>query len=65
MPDNILNTFFESIGCNNSIYYHKAICDAACTMVVKVNESQPWVYSGYDEAIHISQVNYAVENKQL
>lgn len=45
-----------------SITYEKAICDVARTVVVEVNESQPWVYGGYDEAIHISEVDYIVEN---
>jgi acyl-CoA hydrolase len=40
----------------------KAVCDAARTVVVEVNESQPWVYGGYDETIHISEVDYIVEN---
>jgi acyl-CoA hydrolase len=40
----------------------KAVCDAAQTVVVEVNESQPWVYGGYDESIHISEVDYVVEN---
>lgn len=42
----------------------KAMCDADCTVVVEVNESQPWVYGGYDEVIHISQVDYIVENRK-
>lgn len=47
-----------------SISYHRAICDVARTVVVEVNESQPWVYGGYDEAVHISQVEYIVENRE-
>ena len=47
-----------------SISYQKAICDVAQIVIVEVNESQPWVYGGYDEAIHISQVNYIVENRE-
>jgi acyl-CoA hydrolase len=52
-------------GCFNfgaAISYEKALCDAARTVVVEVNESQPWAYGGYDEAIHISEVDYIVEN---
>jgi len=45
-----------------SITREKALCDVARTLVVEVNESQPWVYGGYDEAVHISQVDYIVEN---
>ncbi len=47
-----------------SIGYQKAICDVARTVIVEVNESQPWVYGGYDESIHISQIDYIVENEQ-
>ncbi len=47
-----------------AISYEKAICDVARTVVVEVNESQPWVYGGYDEAIHISEVDYIVENNK-
>lgn len=45
-----------------SITREKAACDVARTVVVEVNESQPWVYGGYDEVVHISQVDYIVEN---
>jgi len=40
----------------------KAACDVARTVVVEVNEHQPWVYGGYDEVVHISQVDHIVEN---
>jgi acyl-CoA hydrolase len=40
----------------------KAACDVAKTVVVEVNEHQPWVYGGYDEVVHIAQVDYIVEN---
>lgn len=40
----------------------KAACDVAKKVVVEVNEHQPWVYGGYDDVIHISQVDYIVEN---
>jgi len=39
-----------------------AACQAARIVVVEVNQSQPWVYGGHDEVIHISQVDYIVEN---
>jgi acyl-CoA hydrolase len=42
----------------------KAACDVAGTVVVEVNEHQPWVYGGYDEVVNISQVNYIVENRE-
>ncbi|MBN1189163.1 MAG: butyryl-CoA:acetate CoA-transferase [Dehalococcoidales bacterium] len=46
----------------SSITREKAMCDVAKKVVVEVNESQPWVYGGYDESIHISKVHYIVEN---
>ncbi|MFC2001162.1 acetyl-CoA hydrolase/transferase family protein [Chloroflexota bacterium] len=45
-----------------SITRQKAMCDVARTVVMEVNESQPWVYGGYNEVIHVSQVDYIVEN---
>lgn len=41
---------------------NKAICDVAETVVVEVNKSMPWLLGGYDECIHISRVDYIVEN---
>ena len=43
---------------------HKALCDVAKTVVVEVNESQPWVNGGYDEIVHISEIDYIVENQE-
>lgn len=40
----------------------KAACEVAKTVVVEVNEHQPWVYGGYDEVVNISDVDYIVEN---
>ncbi len=45
-----------------AITRQKAACDVAKTVVVEVNEHQPWVYGGYDEVVNISQVDYIVEN---
>lgn len=47
-----------------SIAYEKALCDVAKTVVVEVSESQPWLSGGYGEIIHVSQVDYIVENTQ-
>lgn len=47
-----------------TIIRQKASCDVARTLVVEVNEAQPWVCGGYDEVVHISQVNYIVENNK-
>jgi acyl-CoA hydrolase len=44
---------------------NKAICDMAEIVVVEVNQSMPWILGGYDECIHISQVNYIVENSKF
>jgi acyl-CoA hydrolase len=48
----------------SSITRQKAMCDVAKQVVVEVNESQPWVYGGYDETIHISKVHHIIENTQ-
>ncbi len=45
-----------------AITRQKAACDVAGTVVVEVNEAQPWVCGGYDEVVHISEVDYIVEN---
>ena len=45
-----------------SISYEKALCDAAQRVVLEVCESQPWLMGGRDETIHISEVDYVVEN---
>ncbi|SPD72310.1 Acetyl-CoA hydrolase/transferase [uncultured Desulfobacterium sp.] len=45
-----------------SIEKNKAICDAARTVVLEVNPSMPWLTGGFDECIHISQVDCIVEN---
>ncbi|VUT23551.1 MAG: butyryl-CoA:acetate CoA-transferase domain-containing protein [Candidatus Methanolliviera sp. GoM_oil] len=42
----------------------KAICDVAKTVVVEVNRLMPWVPGGYDESIHISDVDFIVENEK-
>jgi acyl-CoA hydrolase len=54
------NGFFNFGGACST---QKAVCDAAKTVVVEINESQPWVYGGYDEVIHISEADYIVENR--
>ncbi|OGO24029.1 MAG: hypothetical protein A2144_05780 [Chloroflexi bacterium RBG_16_50_9] len=70
LKDEVDITFIEvapigAKGCFNfgaAITRQKAACDVAGTVVMEVNEYQPWVYGGYDEVIHISQVDYIVEN---
>jgi len=42
----------------------KAACEVAKTVVMEVNEHQPWVCGGYDEVVNISRVDYIVENHE-
>jgi acyl-CoA hydrolase len=42
----------------------KAACEVAKTVVMEVNENQPWVCGGYDETVNISKVDYIVENHE-
>ena len=39
----------------------KGILSQADIVILEVNEHLPWVYGGFDECIHISDVNYVVE----
>ena len=41
----------------------KAILDKADVVIVEVNEHLPRVYGGFDETIHISEVDYVVEGE--
>lgn len=43
----------------------KALAESAKTVVAVVKEDMPWVYGGYDECIHISEVDYVVEDKEF
>ena len=43
--------------------FKKAVFQKAKTVVVEVVEDMPWCYGGYDECIHISDVDYVIENK--
>lgn len=40
----------------------KSICDASHTVIVEINPSQPRALGGFEEAIHISQVDMIVED---
>lgn len=42
--------------------YIKALAEAAKKVVVEVNPTMPWLFGGYDEAIHISEVDFIIEN---
>lgn len=39
----------------------KAILDKAKTVILEVNEHLPWAYGGYNEVVHISDVDVVVE----
>ncbi len=43
--------------------FKKAVFEKAKTIVVEVVEDMPWCYGGYNECIHISEVDYVIENK--
>ncbi len=55
------NGFFNF---GTDITYSRACFDAAKIKIVEVNENVPWVPGGYDECIHISEVDYVIENKE-
>ncbi len=48
-----------------SVEKNKALCEMARTVVVEVNHLMPWLLGGYDECVHISQVDYVVENNKF
>jgi len=43
--------------------FKKAVFQKAKKVVVEVIEDMPWCYGGYDECIHISDIDYIIENK--
>jgi acyl-CoA hydrolase len=55
------NGFFNF---STDITYSKAMYESAKIKIVEVNESAPWVPGGYDECIHISEVDYVIENRE-
>ena len=50
---------YLNFGPQNS--HTKAICDRAKVIIVEINEKMPRCLGGYEEAIHISKVDYVVE----
>lgn len=50
---------FFNFGPQNS--HSKAVCERAKIVAVEVNEKMPRCLGGYEEAVHISQVDYIVE----
>lgn len=51
---------FFNFGPQNS--HSKAVCDRAVKVIVEINQNQPRCLGGYQEAIHISQVDFVVES---
>ncbi|MEM4534394.1 MAG: acetyl-CoA hydrolase/transferase C-terminal domain-containing protein [Candidatus Korarchaeota archaeon] len=49
---------------STDVSYTKAMFESAKIKIVEVNESAPWVPGGYDECIHISEVDYIIENHE-
>ncbi len=41
----------------------KGIIEQADIVIVEINEKLPWVYGGFDECVHISDVDYIVEGE--
>lgn len=46
------------------VSYSRAMFESAKIKIVEVNESAPWDPGGYDECIHISEVDYVIENHE-
>ncbi len=42
--------------------FKKAVFEKAKKVVVEVVQDTPWCYGGYDECIHISEVDHVIEN---
>ncbi len=43
--------------------HNKAVCERAKVVIVEVNEKQPRALGGYEEAVHISEVDFIVEGE--
>jgi len=43
--------------------YKKAVFEKSKIKVVEIVEDMPWCYGGYDDCIHISDIDYVIENK--
>lgn len=50
---------YFNLSCSTGIL--KGILDKADIVILEVNENLPVIYGGFDEAIHISEVDYVVE----
>lgn len=52
---------YFNLSCSTGI--SKGILETADIVIVEVNEHLPKIYGGFDESIHISEVQYVVEGK--
>ncbi|MFC1872725.1 acetyl-CoA hydrolase/transferase family protein [Chloroflexota bacterium] len=72
LRDEVDITFIEVAPLDSQGYFNfgaattrqKAATEAAKMVVLEVNPYQPCVYGGFDERIHISEVDYIVENNE-
>lgn len=48
---------------SSSIGHAKEILNKADIVILEINEKLPWIYGGYDDCIHISEVDYIVEGE--
>jgi acyl-CoA hydrolase len=72
LKDKVDITFIEVTPMDTQGYFNfgtavtrqKAACEVAKTVVMEVNENQPWVCGGFDETVHVSRVDYIVENHE-
>jgi acyl-CoA hydrolase len=58
-PMNKHGYFNFGVGVSESM----AVLKSAKIKIVETYESMPWVYGGFDESIHISEIDYVIENK--
>ena len=52
---------FFNLSCTTGVA--KGILDKADTVILEINEHLPRIYGGFDESIHISEVDYIVEGE--
>ena len=52
---------YFNLSCSTGV--SKGIIDKADIVIVEVNEHLPWLCGGFDEVVHISQVDYVVEGE--
>lgn len=52
---------YFNLSCSTGVA--KEILDKANVVIVEINENLPWINGGFDEVIHISEVDYIVEGE--